>query len=399
MKTTKITDVVMKEDKRDNPVLLNFQNAEMSYKNDSEIQCFRAEDVNRAALGDNCDANPSRMAVVISGQQAYRGYLGEGLPAKLMDTYVAIRNKKTGKMRLIQLEECNMLNACYDDNKNKFQQQKESLQTMMRKFGGKVANRALDRNERSISNIDVMNESIQQTVRGYDEEQFAEDNAFTKVKVEGELILASIKPPRNPNAKTPAELYLLEDMLSESVLNSLKTAALGLMQKDPETIELSNVYLTNKLKTALQSKEPDSDDNVRALQICLYMDALSLLLQSNATNFDKMWLSGYSKELFYEMKQKFSEVHHHTPLKTKYSNHKALTHYVAMAFVLDNGVLNVDQLHGGLNINKNELLKFAAFIGGSYNSAKNALTLRMTAGETRNDRSFGGWRRAGRKNK
>ncbi|XP_065076437.1 uncharacterized protein LOC135700008 [Ochlerotatus camptorhynchus] len=397
MKTTKITDVAMMEDKRDNPVLLNFQNAEMGYKNDSQIQCFRAEDVDRATREGDPGAKPSRMAVVISGQQAYRGYLGEGLPSDLMDTYVAIRSKKTGKMRLIQLEECTMLNACYDDNKNKFQEQESSL-TVMRKFGGKVAIRALERIERSGSNIDVMNDSIQQTVRAYDDEQFTEENAFLKTKVEGELILASIKPPRNPEAKTPIELYRLEDLLSEPVLNSLKTAGLGLMQKDPETLELSNVYLTNKVKAALQSKEPDSDENVRTLQICLYMDALSLLLQTNASNFEKMTLSTYSKELYFEIRRKFSEVHHHKPLKTKYSKHKALTHYLAMAFVLDNGVLNVDQLHGGLNINKNELLKFAAFIGGSYNSVKNVLTLRMTGGEASTGRPFVNRKRYGKRN-
>lgn len=368
----------------------------MGYKNDSQIQCFRAEDVDRASREGEPDAKPSRMAVVISGQQAYRGYLGEGLPSDLMDTYVAIRNKKTGKMRLIQLEECSMLNACYDDNKNKFQEPESTL-TVMRKFGGKMAIRSLERNERSGSNIDVMNESIQQTVRTYDDEQFTEDNAFAKIKVEGELILASIKPPRNPDAKTPIELYRLEDMLSESVLKSIKTAGLGLMQKDPETLELSNIYLTNKVKTALQSKEPDSDENVRTLQICLYMDSLSMLLKTNASNFDKIWLSSYSKELFSEIKQKFSEVHHHKPLKTKYSNHKALTHYLAMAFVLENGVLNVDQVHGGLNITKTELLKFASFIGGSYNSVKNALTLRMTGGEASSGRPFMNRRQYGKR--
>lgn len=387
----------MVEEKRDNPVLLNFQNAEMGYKSNAQTQCFRAEDVDRAKRdSDDPVAKHSRMAVVISGQQAYRGYLGEGLPTDLMSTYVAIRNKKTGKMRLIQLEECNMLNACYDDNKNKFQEQESSL-TVMRKFGGKTAIRALERIERSGSNIDVMNDTIQQTVRTYDDEQFNEDNVFSKAKLEGELILASMKPSKNPKAKTPVEQYLFEDMLMESTLKSLRTAGFGLMKKDPESLELSNVYLTNKIKTALQSKDPDSDENVRILQICLYMDALSRLLQTNAKNFDKMTLTTYSNELFFEIKQRFSETQHHKLLKTKYSTHKALTHYLAMAFVLENGALNVDQVHAGLNITKNELLKFASFIGGSYNSAKNLLTLRMTGSESAsrpfvNRRGFGKWK-------
>ncbi|XP_019552314.3 uncharacterized protein LOC109422131 [Aedes albopictus] len=391
--TTKIVDVVDVQNDRDNPILLSFQNAEMGYKNDSQIHCFRAEDMNRATADE---PTPSRMAVVISDQQAYRGYLGENLPSDLMNTYIAIRSKRTGKMRLIQMEECTMLNACYDDNANKFQEEESSL-TVMRKFGGKQAIRALERIERSTSNIDVMSESIQHTVTKYDDEQFTEDNAFAKNKVEGELILASMKPPRNPEAKTPAEVYRLQDMLSKMVLDSLKTVGLGLLQKAPESLDFSNVYLTNKVKAALQSKEPDSDENVRTLQICLFMDALCRLLGYRGTNFDKVACSPFSNELYHEIKQNFSQVNQHKPTKTKYTVHKALTHYLALAFMLENGTLNVDQVHGGLNITKNEMLKFAAFIGGSYNSVKNSLTLRMTESSGAGKSSFGGRKRYGKR--
>ncbi|XP_021694575.1 uncharacterized protein LOC110674739 [Aedes aegypti] len=393
MKSTKIADVVSVQSDRDNPILMSFQNAEMGYKTDSQVHCFRAEDMDRTSAEE---PTPSRMAVLISDQQAYRGYVGENLPSDLMNTYVAIRNKRTGKMRLIQLEECTMLNSCYDDNKNKFQEEESSL-TLMRKFGGKMAIRALERIERSSSNIDVMSESIEHTVTKYDDDQFTEDKAFAKMKVEGELILASMKPPRNPEAKTPAEVYRLQDMLSKMVLDNLRTVGLGLLEKEPETLEFANVYLTNKVKAALQSKEPDSDENVRTLQICLYMDALCRLLGSHGSNFDKISCSPFSNDLYREIKQNFSQVNQHKPTKTKYTVHKALTYYLALAFMLENGVLNVDQVHGGLNITKNDLLKFAAFVGGSYNSVKNSLTLRMTESSSAGRSSFGGRKRFGKR--
>ncbi|XP_062538180.1 uncharacterized protein LOC134206477 [Armigeres subalbatus] len=383
MRSSKITDVVNIERGRDNPILMNFQNAEMGYKNDSQIRCFRAEDTNRSSP----DGGPSRMAVVVSNQDAYRGYLGENLPSDLMDTYVAIRNKRTGKMRLIQLEECTMLNSCFDDNRNTLQEEKNT-NTLMRKFGGKNAIRALERYERANNNIDVMSEAIDQTVIQFDDEQFTEDNSFAKNKVEGELILASMKPPRNPEAKSPAEVYRLEDMLSEPVRENLKTVGLGFMKKEPESLELANVYLTNKVKTALQSKEPDSDENVRALQICLYMDALCRLLTNNGSNFDKIVYSPYSNNLFREIKQNFSQVNKFQPTKTKYTTHKAMTYYLALAFILEGGAINVDQLHGGLNITRNDLLKFASFIGVSFNSTKNTLTLRMTESSSSGRSSF-----------
>ncbi|XP_058831014.1 uncharacterized protein LOC131689736 [Topomyia yanbarensis] len=404
LKACVISDVVCVEAERDNPVLLNFQNAEMGYKDDNQIQCFRAVDTGRA--NDDDDAvdpdrqRHSRMAVVISEQQAYRGYLGEGLPTDQLNTYVAIRNKKTGKMRLIQLEECTMINSCYDDNRNKFADLgADKGQTAIRQFGGKHALRVLDRMARSGSNIDVMNETIEESVQKFDDEQFTEDNEFTKNKLEGELILASMKPPRNPAAVTPDELYRLEDMISEPVLKELNTVSLELLQKDPASLQLATVYLTNKVKAALQCKEPDSVENIRTIVICLVMDALSQLLDKHNRSLKNLQLSAFSKQLNREIKSNFSQINHHKQLKTKYTEHKALTYYLALAFALEGCVLNVDQIHTGLGIPRNDLLKFAAFIGGTYNSAKNTLTLRMGGGDGSfsGGRSFLGKRRFGRK--
>ncbi|XP_058445192.1 uncharacterized protein LOC131426465 isoform X2 [Malaya genurostris] len=367
----------------------------MSYKNDSQIHCFRAVDSSPRAEEEQ---QHRRMAVVISEQQIYRGYLGEGLPTDRMNTYMAIRNKKTGKMRLIQLEECTMINSCFDDNRANLAGDKDSSQTAIRKFGGKHALRVLDRIARSGSNIDVMNESIQDSVQQFDDEKFMEDNEFSKNKLEGELILASMKPPRNPAAKTPADLYQLESMISDPVLKQLSSVSLQLIEKDPETLELANVYLTNKVKAALQCKEPDAEENIRKIVVCLVMDALCRLLGHRIQSLENVTLSKFSKELNREIKHNFSQINHHKQLRTKYTEHKALTHYLALAFELENCVLPVDQIHTGLNISRDELLKFAAFIGGTYNSTKNSLTLRMDGGEGSSGRkSFLGKRHFGRR--
>lgn len=379
MQASQISDIVNVEHGRDNPILLNFQNAEMSFKKDRRIQSFRAVDVNRAAAlkSGNADPNrPSRMAVVGCDQQVYRGYVGEGLPTELMKTYVAIRNKRTGKMRLIQLEECTMLNSCYDDNKNKFREEDHS-KTAMRKFGGKTAMQALERIERADSNIDVANESIQNMMEKYDDSQFLDDTEFTKTRVEGELILASMKPPRNPEAKTAAEMYLLDQLIPQALLLHLKDVGLGFLEKEPDTLELANVYLTNKVKSVLQCKEPDSKQGVETLQMCLFMDALVRLLKLHNGLLQKDVVSPFSKKLNQEVKQMFSQLNAHKLTKTRYTEIKALTYYLALAFIMENGTLDVDQIHSGLTMSKVELLKFAAFIGGSYNSTKNSLVLRL----------------------
>lgn len=400
MNSCVISDVVGLESSRDNPILLAFQNAEMGYKDDSKIQCFRAEDVNRAAAQGQ--PKPSRMAVVVAEQQLYRGYVGEGLGTEHVNTYVAVRNRTSGKMRLIQLEPCTMLHCCYDDNSNKFQTATDEIDLAeQRKFAGKVGQRALDRITRSGRNLDVLNETIQDTVQKFDNERFADDNKFAKTKLEGELILGSIKPPRNLKANTPAEMYQLEDMVSLAILLHLRKVALELMEKDPGTLVLANVYLTNKVKAALQSKEPDSDENIQVILICLVMDALCRLLELRTRSLPQVTLSSFSSQLDAEVKRKFSQINHHKQLKTKYTEHKALTHYLALAFALENCVLSVDQIHAGLSIAKSDLLKFAAFLGATYNSTKNTLTLRMTdpVDNSATDKSFQKNRRFGRNRK
>ncbi|XP_055544646.1 uncharacterized protein LOC129729828 [Wyeomyia smithii] len=403
MSSCVISEVAGLKPERDNPVLLGFQNAEMGYKDDTKMQCFRAEDTNRATE-DSYESEPhksSRMALVVSEQQVYRGYLGEDVDADRLNTYVAVRNKTTGKMRLIQVETCTMLHSCYDEaDERKFQNASDEVDlTMQRKFAGKAGLRALDRMARSGSNLDVLNETIHDSVQTFDDERFEEDNQFAKGKLERELMLASIKPPRNPKAQTPAELYQIEDMVSEVVLRQLKTVALDLMQKDPETLSMANIYLTNKVKAALQSKEPDSEENIEVIITCLVMDALCHLIELRSRSLTLAKLSTFSKELDAELKRTFAQANHHKQLKTKHTEHKALSHYLALAFALEKCVLLVDQIHAGLNIPKNDLVKFAVFIGGTYNSTKNTLTLRMTddsEGKNSLGRSFVGKRRFGR---
>lgn len=176
--------------------------------------------------------------------------------------------------------------------------------------------------------------------------------------------------------------------MPETMLHHLKSVAFELMRKNPESLELANVYLTNKVKAALQSKEPDSEENVRTLKICLYMDALCRLFQLRGQDLTKAKVSPFSKQLEMSIKENFSQINHHQKTKTKYSVHKAISYYLAFAFMLENGVLNVDQIHAGLNIMRNEFLKFASFIGGSFNSTNNTLTLRLNATEGTSGRSF-----------
>ncbi|XP_055617502.1 uncharacterized protein LOC129762914 [Toxorhynchites rutilus septentrionalis] len=395
MNASVVTDVVNLQPERDNPILLNFQNAEMSYRKDTAIECYRANDINRVAAED--PAKPSAMALLFTDQLAYQGYPGEGLPDDLMNTFVAVRNRRSGKMRLIQVEQCRMLNACYDDNKNKTAAEPISRFAAIRAFGGKKAIRAIERISQQGFNVDVMDRVLGGTVRNFVEDKAPEDNAFAKKKVEGDLLLASIRPPRNSDAKTALELYQIEQLVSKALLNNLKTVALDMMKREPESIKLISVYLTNKVKAALQCKDPDSRENIRTLSICFIMDALVRLLEQKNRMLDKVTLSPFSKHLDEDIKRNFSQINHHQELRTKYSEHKALLYYLVMAFILEKGVMNVEQIHSGLNISKNDFLKFAAFIGGSYRSADNTLTLKLTSNPMVSKSSFRGSRRSGKK--
>lgn len=68
-------------------------------------------------------------------------------------------------MRIIQVEESSMLNEIYNNNSSKSANIiTDSWDTMMKKFGGKKAQKILDKREKMKVNIDVVQEELDVTV-------------------------------------------------------------------------------------------------------------------------------------------------------------------------------------------------------------------------------------------
>lgn len=351
--------------KNDVPLILRFPGSLKTYENKN------ASAVRLSSSKKDANERISAPILLATDDQMYKGTIDDSAK-EVMNTFIAIRNKRTGKMRCIQVNECKLSNM----NESRQIFSKMDTYTGMRKFGSKIEVKALEAMEEAKNISERIQEKADAIVEAYEAKSVNIDE-HSKVKAEGEIILQSLKPPRNIKAESIQEIYLLDNLLPYDIQLAMEKAILELVHRDAETVALANDYLTLKYKMGMQSKEPDSKENMKTYKICLFMDALYRLLKFRGTKLGSAKPSVFSSDLGEFVKLHFSQINHHEQINTKYSFDKAMLHYLALAFILEDGSFQLDVIHASLPISKGELIRYAGFIGGHYDSRRNVMALKM----------------------
>lgn len=142
---------------------------------------------------DTDKAHGAKVAIVVSNNNVYDGYVGQGFPTDLVKTYIGIRKKDTNEVRqfqinrfpmfftqiprcfqikLVEVNECNMLSYHYNavakrDGKVHTGLTSDSARRLLFKdFGGKKALQVFERKEKMKVNVDVVKEQLDKTLLG-----------------------------------------------------------------------------------------------------------------------------------------------------------------------------------------------------------------------------------------
>ena len=225
-----------------------------------------------------------------------------------LNTFLAIRNKRTNKTRLVQVMQGNFKSQHYDDDNSKFKHNILDQKILHRNFGGKKALAKFEKREKTTVNVEVLSEAIEKTLDDIGKD-FFEDDIFDKDQAKREIFANAIFPTMVGTSKNPREIYTLDALIGEATITNLESPAYALLETAPSKLPFINSYITNIVKEIQVSKEPDTPFNIRKVITCIYADALIRLINTKHSAINKAELSLISADLEKEIRKKFIQSH------------------------------------------------------------------------------------------
>uniref|UniRef100_A0A2M4ALH0 Putative dna-directed rna polymerase i subunit rpa49 isoform x1 n=1 Tax=Anopheles triannulatus TaxID=58253 RepID=A0A2M4ALH0_9DIPT len=368
--SAKITEIVALDAEEGNPVIVRGHVPQPT----NECHAVRAKDVAKEG---------AEMILVGCKSNLYRGYVQTESPAAVerqQHTYIALHNRVTGKMRMVEVECCPQLtNVCHDERPAEEQTfDVDNVRKLLQKYNSKTSQRLHRRIQREKVDFSVMEDRLQQMISECAPTAKVASSEAKEQPTET-LVQDEIRVKMNPQSRSLRDLYQAEDLIGSRLLQSLGKAAESVLQIPADELSMASGYLENRVKAVMQSKEPNSEENLRTVKICLYMDVLARLLtiqknrklvkDGNRSNSLSPFTPLFDGPIRQEFMQYCSGQSVGKDRATKYTRDKALLTYLALAFVLeDSDEVQVSVIHRSLQISKEEVIMFGRAIGATYNN-------------------------------
>lgn len=181
-------------------------------------------------------------------------------------------------MRLVEVQECSLLSKHYDTTKVSAETNgrtaEQARKTMLTSFGGKAANRTLERRERMRINVDIVKGQLDKTMNDTLPSAVPEKDEFDHGTAEREEQQKAMLPTFNATATKLGDVYTLTDLISDDLLNRLESDAIEVLKSSREELPIESTYLLDIIAKCQESKEPDSAANLQVVKVCIYVDAL-----------------------------------------------------------------------------------------------------------------------------
>ncbi|XP_035781045.1 uncharacterized protein LOC118460675 [Anopheles albimanus] len=365
--SAKITEIVALDAEEGNPVIVRGHVPQPT----NECHAVRARDLAKEG---------AEMILVGCKSNLYRGYVQTESRATVeqqQHTYIALHNRVTGKMRMIEVESCPQLtNVCHDERPTTEQTfDKDNVRKLLQKYNTKASQRLHRRIQREKVDFSVMEDRLQQMM-GECAPTTVDASSEAAQQPTEQLVQDEIRAKMNPQSRSLRDLYTAESLIGTLLLQSLDATAKSVLKIPPEELTMASVYLENRIKAIMQSKEPSSEANLRTVKICLYMDVLVRLLTTqkkgklvsrsdNISPFTPLFDAPIRREFM-----QFCSGHVlGKDRATKYTRDKALLTYLALAFVLEESdEVQVSVIHRSLQVSKEQVITFGRAIGATYNN-------------------------------
>ncbi|EAA04878.4 AGAP001045-PA [Anopheles gambiae str. PEST] len=395
--SNKIVNIVCQTSSENHPVILENYETYLEPRQ-HDMKCLLAYDPTISKVDDKV----GNMLLVFGEKKLYIGQIHvptddtlESAPADLLRTYVARRNKETGKMRLYEVRATTLKHISLDrpagDGQTTAELDLRQLLRLQSKFNARLGRRNLLLMNKRMD-MSVMEEKLERTIAetvpkepsatAASSEGTVTDLSSQSGNTMGDVLQSELLAKSKPDAKSLRDLYDAKQLIGLEVWQKLLEPARQLLQVPVEDLQMANAYLENKVKAAMQSSEPADQANLATVRICLYMDVLVRLLGPKAYQmaFKQEHLSVFTNVLDEPIRHSFLQsVRKETSTRfqvTKYTHIKALMYYLALAFAMEGQeALVVETLHRSLGVPRSQLLMYGRAVGARYNAKSDQFTL------------------------
>ncbi|OAD53885.1 hypothetical protein WN48_08859, partial [Eufriesea mexicana] len=217
-----IEDVII-EPSKIQPIIVNFQNGELKDEEAKKMSCGLFYDEKRKKT----------MLALSNGQIVYRGYKPD-TSKDLMRTMLVLHNKKTGKVRLVQVERWQVTpvleKPIVEDNKGA---EDEKIATLNKQFGSKKVKRRTEQYERLKVNVESVKEQLEQTVSSVEIDRMELSTQLS----DNEYITNTTLPDCNRGATNVNDVYSIYDIVPESKLETLYNNVTEILNEHPSSSE------------------------------------------------------------------------------------------------------------------------------------------------------------------
>ncbi|RZB66621.1 DNA-directed RNA polymerase I subunit RPA49-like, partial [Asbolus verrucosus] len=198
-----------------------------------------------------------------------------------VNRFLLISNKKTGKVRLVPVDiailapQLNQKEGDVVDNANA-----NSLNILNKEFGSKRIKRITEQRERLKMNINDVKEQLEKTVEAL---EIKESESFSMGPGENDSMY---RPHINRDASTKEQVYVLNEIVPENVLNSLEEEAQHVLSSDLEQFDVSP-FIKQHL---IQLQNSSVASRIEKCELLLYLHYLITFVNKPAKNITKRFI-------------------------------------------------------------------------------------------------------------
>ncbi|GJQ66593.1 hypothetical protein Trydic_g4569 [Trypoxylus dichotomus] len=251
---------ILNSDDLGRPVLVNFQNGTLAANKLAELKC-----------GLYTNKEESLTANVASNKTVYSGNIFRN--DDLHNNFILIRNKKSGKCKLIMIDKALLSSVTKGKRKLDIDSipKTKKITDLNRYFGSKRTKMITEQNERLKVDVENIKETLEQTAK---ETHIAELDVVPFKPDENDNLY---RPPINRNASKVQDIYPLHVLIPSEILEELKQSSQEMLDDSGE-LTLCDFVKDEFIK--LQRSE--SSERVTKAQILLYIDCLVSFLKQPA---------------------------------------------------------------------------------------------------------------------
>lgn len=319
-----IEDVII-EPSKVQPIIVNFQNGELKDEAAKKMSCGLYFDQKKK----------STMLALSNGQIVYKGYKPD-TSEDLMRTMLVLHNRRTGKVRLVQVERWQVapvLNKPAVENNKAADDDK--IAVLNKQFGSKRVKRRTEQYEKLKFNVDNVKEQLEQTVSNVEI-----DRTELSMQIpDNEYITNSTLPNCNREATNVNDVYNVYDIIPKSTLKTLDDAVTEMLDNDSTSLEGKSEFFRKTFKYL--KSDPDK---VRKTALLVYIQAVSTWLNMPIKDAKKKRIDvcTASKEVNAYIIDTYSVQSNHGRLRPNTMKDKGVIHCIILALIICNFNLNLE---------------------------------------------------------